>query len=187
VTVNNLSPGLYCYRIVGKSQDETFPQYGQYVPFIIVRNLTEATTLPAVVNGTCVEFNGTAYTPPGTPVAYYFAYGTSLDPSTYTTVSSTPVHNSTGLETAETVKVCGLPPGQYYYELRAVVNPGTPEERTLYGGLEPFQIVSTPVNVITVTDEVRVLDEGVDECCWVMRARLTDIVSWRIVGCSPRM
>jgi len=172
VTINNLSPGLYCYRIVGQSQMETFPKYGQYVPFVIARNLTIAVTLPAVVNGTCVLFNGTAnVTPAGTPVAYYFNYGASLDVRTYKTVSSTPLHTSPGFEVAQAVQVCGLAPGQYYYELMVVINPGTPQERTVYGALQPFQIVSAP-NVIAVTDKVRqclmthAWSEQVADACW---------------------
>jgi len=103
-----------------------------------------ATTLPAIltpgVNTTCVIFRGVAYVTPGIPVEYYYAYGTSLDNTNYTVVNSTAVHISTGNETAQPVQVCGLNPGQYYYELRAVIFPRTNQSAIYYGGLQPFNI-----------------------------------------------
>jgi len=40
-TVTSLSPGLYCYRIVGKAQNQTTVLYGQYVSFVVPLAVTD--------------------------------------------------------------------------------------------------------------------------------------------------
>jgi len=154
-TVFNLTPGLYCYRVVSRLVATPKPGtralakfiavlFGQYENFMVTGNYTQATTLPALItpgpNASCVVFRGTSYITPGVSVAYNFGYGTSLDARTYVFVSSTTTHSSAGNETAQPIQVCGLIPGQYYYQLQVVINPGTASESAVYGGVQPFAV-----------------------------------------------
>ena len=146
-TVTGLSNGDYCYRLVSQAHGGALT-YGNFEPFSVTNVYNMVATEPVLVvpaTNSCVIFRGNAYIPPGSNVSYYYRFGSSLDQSTWQNVLSTPVHGSTGQESAQPIQVCNLPPGQYYYDLVAVVNPGIPSEYTLYGGMQQFTL--TPVSV----------------------------------------
>ena len=139
--VSGLPSGTYCYRVV--ATDGTSTQQGQWEPFKISGVYNMAITEPTIIipaANNCVILRGTTYVPPGYQVAYYYDYGVGLNISTYQTVASTPLHTSVGDEVAQAIQVCGLPNGDYNYYVRAVVSPGTPQEYTLYGNLQPFKL-----------------------------------------------
>jgi len=148
VNVTDLSVGNYCYRLVVQTSTGKI-YYGPSRTFKITGVTQDLMTIQALVEpsiNNTVIFVGTAIIPLGLQVYFDYQFGTSLDQTTWITTAPGPTFPSMGTQITTPIEVSHLPDGQYYYQSRAVVNPGTQQEYILYGDILTFTLAGGAVS-----------------------------------------